>query len=121
MSEEHLQPVTQYLQGLTEPRRERIESLYATARALAPDAVEGMKYAMPALVLNGKGLVSVISTKKHVGLYPYSSALVAQFAAELEALGVSTSKGAIQIPDHVELPAELVTRIIQARVAELSR
>ncbi|WP_370890252.1 iron chaperone [Janibacter sp. GXQ6167] len=113
------QPVTDYVADLPEPRRGRVEAIYATARRLAPEAVEGMKYAMPALVVGGKGYVAVMSTKKHIGLYPFSSGVVGEFADDLAALGIATTKGAIQIPDEVPLPSELLEQILAARLRQI--
>ncbi|MEI2778012.1 MAG: DUF1801 domain-containing protein [Tetrasphaera sp.] len=112
-------PVSDYVEQLPEPRRGRIAQLYAAARALAPDATEGVKYAMPGLVLSGKGFVSIMSTKKHIGIYPYSGSVVQAFAAELAQLGIPTTTGAIQLRDSVDLPPDLFTRILTARLAEL--
>lgn len=111
--------VTAYVAALPEPRRTTITNIYAEARALAPDAVEGMKYAMPALVVGGKGLLSVMSTKKHIGIYPYSGTVVQQYADRLGNLGIPTTKGAIQLPDDVELPRDLLVDIVRSRLAEL--
>ena len=113
--------VTDYVAGLPEPRRSTIAAIYAAARALAPEAAEGVRYAMPALVLDGKGLVSVMSTKKHIGIYPHSGSVVQEFADRLRDLGIGTTKGAIQLPDGVTLPSDLLEEILRARLVELGQ
>ncbi|MFN8099587.1 MAG: DUF1801 domain-containing protein [Dermatophilaceae bacterium] len=112
-------PVVDYLASLPESRRARITGLYAVARGVAPEATEGLKYGMPALVVAGKGVLAIMSTSKHIGLYPYSGNVVQAFAAELAALGIPTTKGAIQLPDDVDLPAGLLTRIVTMRLGEV--
>ncbi|MBC9957803.1 iron chaperone [Yimella sp. cx-51] len=112
-------PIADYLETLTPFRAERIHAIYEVARNTAPEATEGVKYAMPALVFDGKGLLSVMSTKKHIGIYPYSSSVVEQLAEPLAALGVSTTKGAIQEPDSVVLPTEVVESIVRARLEQI--
>lgn len=112
-------PIADYLATLPADRAMRIGAIYHLARDLAPDATEGMKYAMPALIIDGKGFVSVMSTKKHVGLYPYSGSVVSQFADLLGAQGISTTKGAVQIPDAVEVPVELLAQLLRARLLQL--
>lgn len=113
-------PVQEYLAHLPQPRRGRIEAIYARARALVPEATEGVKYAMPALVIGGRGLISVMSTKNHIGIYPYSGSVVAQFVDRLSDVGVPVTKGAIQLPDGVDLPVALLDEIVQARLDELT-
>lgn len=113
-------PVSDYVARLPEPRRSRVTALYAVARAAARESSEGLSYAMPALVsARGKGVLAIMSTAKHIGLYPFSGNVVHAFAAELKGLGIPTTKGAIQLPDNVDLPAELLTRIVTARIREL--
>jgi uncharacterized protein YdhG (YjbR/CyaY superfamily) len=114
-------PVTDYVAGLPESRRRTIAAIYAAARVLAPDATEGVRYAMPALVLDGKGLLSVMSTKKHIGIYPHSGSVVQDFADRLRELGIGTTKGAIQLPDGVTLPSGLLDEVLRARLRELGR
>ncbi len=119
MSSAPEQPVSAYLADLPEPRRTRVATIYETARHLAPEAVEGMKYAMPALVVRDKGYVAVMSTKKHVGIYPFSGVVVRQFGDDLAACGIPTTKGAIQLPDDIALPVELLEEILTARLRQI--
>lgn len=121
MSTDSARPVSDYLAALPEPRRTTMAALYQRTRELAPEATEGITYAMPALVVGGKGLLSVMSTKKHIGIYPHSGTVVQQFAGRLAELGVATTKGAIQLPDDVALPGDLLDDILRARLAELGR
>ena len=111
--------MTAYVEGIPEPRRTTIASIYATARRLAPEAVEGTKYAMPTLIVRDQGYLAVMSTAKHIGLYPFSGGIVGQFADELAALGIATTKGAIQLPDDVPLPDEMLERILIARLRQI--
>ena len=73
---------------------------------------------MPALVVAGKFL-AIMSTSKHIGLYPCPANVVQAFAAELAALGIPTTRGAIQLPDDVDLPVGLLTRIVTMRLGEV--
>lgn len=112
-------PVLDYVASLSEPRRSRVEEAYAIARDLAPHATEGVTYSMPALIIAGKGLLSVMSTKKHIGIYPYSGSVVGESASALRELGIGTTKGAIQLPDGVELPVGVLRDVVRARLREL--
>ncbi len=114
-------PVDDYVASLPEARRDRIAGLYAVARGVAPEATEGLRYGMPALIVAGKGVLAIMSTAKHIGIYPYSGTVVQAFAAELAALGIPTTKGAIQLPEAVDLPTDLLTRIVTTRLGEVDR
>lgn len=109
-------PVDDYIDSLDEPRRSRVSEIYALARAAAPDAVQGTKYAMPALVLDGLGIWSVMSTKKHVGIYPYSGSVIDRYRDELLSRGITTTKGAIQLPDDVDVPTDILRAILDDKL-----
>ncbi len=84
---------------------------------LAPDAVEWISYGMPWYKYYGKPFVYFACAKKHIGFYPTPSG-VEKFKKELEKY--STSKGAIQFPHNEELPLQLIKKIIQFRMSEIT-
>ncbi len=94
--------------------QERLEAVRATVRAAAPEATERISYQMPAFTLNGN-LVYFAAMKGYIGFYPTSSGIAA-FKNELA--GYVTTKGAIHFPFNQPLPLDLITRIVQFRVAE---
>ena len=70
-----------------------VGAIYAQAREIVPEAEQGKGYGMPALRYRGKALLSVMATKSHLSLFPFSAAIVAEVAPELE--GYDLSKGTI--------------------------
>lgn len=42
-----------------------------------------------------------------------------EFASALAQLGVSTTKGAIQVPDGVPVPVDVLREVVRARLREL--
>lgn len=77
--------VDDYLAGLEPADRDAVEPIYAIAREVVPDAEQGKGYGMPALTYRGKPLLSVMRTKKHIGIYPFSADAVAAAAPRLAA------------------------------------
>jgi uncharacterized protein YdhG (YjbR/CyaY superfamily) len=109
--------VDEYISGLEEPRRAVVAGLYEAVAAAVPDSEQGKGYGMPALVYRGKPLVSVMSAKKHLSLFPFSSDVVALLAPDLE--GFDTAKGTIRFPPEAPLPPALAVRVAQARRAQI--
>ncbi len=109
--------VAEYLDSLSGPNREVLERVVTVAREVAPEAVEGTSYAMPALLVDGKGLLSALETKKHLAVYPFSGKVLTQLAAELE--GFDWAKGTLRFSAEHPLSDELVRRIVQLRLAEI--
>ncbi|MGN6326956.1 iron chaperone [Pseudolysinimonas sp.] len=112
-------PLSAYLTTLEPPVRAVLGDIAERARELSPDLVEGVSYAMPALLYRGRALVAVRETAKHLALYPYSGRVVAAVAPELERLGVGFSSGAIRFSADRPLPPELVDRILLTRRDEI--
>lgn len=104
-----------YVAGLDEPFRSAIAHLRATIRAAAPDAEEIITYAMPGIGLEGP-LVSYSAFKTHCSLFPMGNSVFVGMEAEVAPW--RTSKGTLQFSPDAPLPDDLVTRIVQARIAE---
>jgi uncharacterized protein YdhG (YjbR/CyaY superfamily) len=92
-----------------------LEDMRALIRAAAPDATETISYAIPTFDLNGRHLVHFAGYAKHVGFYPVPSAMAA-FADELAPY--RSGKGSARFPLGQPLPADLIRRVVEFRVAE---
>jgi uncharacterized protein YdhG (YjbR/CyaY superfamily) len=108
--------VDDVLAALANETRAALEQLRETIRAAAPDAVEAIAYGVPAFRYRGRPLVSFGAGKQHCAFYVQSPAVMEAHAADLE--GLDTSKGTIRFTPTTPLPAELVTTLVRARLAE---
>jgi uncharacterized protein YdhG (YjbR/CyaY superfamily) len=111
--------VTEYLENVSEGNREILERIVGIARELAPDLEEGTSYGMPALLVDGKGFVSVIETKKHLALYPFSGRILPEMSEELG--GYSWSPGTLRFSAENPVPDSLVRRILETRLAAIRK
>ena len=109
--------VDAYLAGVAEPQRSTLEALRATLRELLPQAVEGMKYGMPVLLLNGVGVAGFAAFKDHCGYYPMSGSVIDR-AGDVVA-GYKVSKGGLQFPKDRPLATPVVRRLVELRLEEL--
>jgi uncharacterized protein YdhG (YjbR/CyaY superfamily) len=109
--------VKQYLSWQDDRQREALDDLRDVISAAAPDATEGISYAMPAFLLDGKGLVCYAAFKDHYSLFPMSTAAITQHADELGER--VTGKGTIQFRYDERLPKPLIKEIVKTRIAEL--
>jgi uncharacterized protein YdhG (YjbR/CyaY superfamily) len=110
--------VDAYLAALPEERRGPMAQLRATAREAAPGAEEVITYTMPGLRLAGRFLVSYDAFARHYSLFPASDAVRAALGDEL--LPYLAGKGTIRFPADAPLPLDLVRRVVEARVAEVT-
>lgn len=109
--------VDDYLATLDPADADVIARIYEVARAEVPDAEQGKGYGMPALVLDGKPLLSVMRAKRHIGLYPFSGDVVAALADSLA--GYSCDKGTIRFQPEKPLPDNLVREAVRLRTAQI--
>jgi uncharacterized protein YdhG (YjbR/CyaY superfamily) len=109
--------VADYLAGLPADRRAALEVLRRTILAAAPEAAEGIAYQMPALRSHGgQFLVSYAAFRRHYSLFPASAAVVEALGADLAPY--LAGKGTIRFAADQPIPADLVTRIVEIRLAE---
>ena len=107
--------VSEYLAHLPSEHRRMLGELRKTIRAAAPDAEELISYQMPAFRQNGM-LVYYAAFRNHLSFFVGSPRIRRQFSAELEPF--ETGKGTLRFTPEHPLTADLVTRIVKARVAE---
>lgn len=110
--------VDEYLAAAPPDRRAALTKLRKTIKAAAPKATESISYGIVGYKQNGERLVYFGYWKEHIALYGTSSRFIKTHAAELKPY--VQSKGTIQFPSDKPLPVGLVTKIVKARVAEVT-
>jgi uncharacterized protein YdhG (YjbR/CyaY superfamily) len=103
--------VDDYIAAQPAAAQPRLRELRAIVRAAVPQAAEVIAYGIPTYKFSG-GMVSFGAAKRHCALY--GSAMDA-FTEELRAYG--TSKGTVRFPLDQPIPADLVHRLVMAKVA----
>jgi uncharacterized protein YdhG (YjbR/CyaY superfamily) len=109
--------VDQYMATLPDDKRPVMESMRATIRAAAGDAIEVITYKMPGFRSHGQFLVSYDAFKQHYSLFPASDAVVRGLGPAIEPY--LAGKGTIRFPASRPIPLDLVTKIIEIRVREI--
>jgi uncharacterized protein YdhG (YjbR/CyaY superfamily) len=94
-----------------------LSQIRAVIHAAAPQAQEKISYQMPAFHQNGS-LVWFGAYKHHIGFYPTGDGMQA-FREELS--GYKCSKGAVQFPLDQPIPYDLIRKIVQYRVAQVTK
>ena len=94
-----------------------LQKVREAIRDAAPGAAEYISYAMPSFKYNGKILVYFAAHKSHIGFYATPTANVA-FKKELA--GYKSSKGAVQFPFDRPVPYDLILRMVQYKLVEIT-
>ena len=105
----------EYIAKVPEPARTTLKKVRAVIQSVVPrGTTEIISYGMPAFKNNGV-LVWFAAFSDHCSLFPTASVIEA-FKNELK--GYSISKGTIQFPVDKPLPAALVKKLVEARIAQ---
>jgi uncharacterized protein YdhG (YjbR/CyaY superfamily) len=111
--------IDDYLARVRLEQRAALERLRKTIRAAARDAEESFSYGLPAFRLNGKPLVAFSASSKHCSFFPMDSTTVAAHKELLK--GFDTSKGTVRFTSDQPLPAAVVRKMVQARIAAIGQ
>ena len=107
--------VDEYMARVPPKFRTALQQLRKTIKDAAPDADEVISYRMPAFRQNGM-LVYFAAFKDHCSLFVGSAQVRRQFSAELKSF--KAGRGTVHFTPDRALPADLVRRIVRARMAE---
>lgn len=110
--------VDDFIAGLDGDDQVAAANVAAIVQRVAPDAEQGTSYALAAFRHSGKPLLALSSTKKHLSLHPFSPAVIEAVADQLD--GYSWSKGTVRFTGKKPLPAGVVEKLVQLRLAEIT-
>jgi uncharacterized protein YdhG (YjbR/CyaY superfamily) len=111
--------VDAYLAALPQDQRGALQALRALIAARLPEATECLSYAMPGFRHPGGQMVAGYAAfARHCGLYPHSGGVIPALLPLCA--GFRTSKSGILFTPARPLPAALVIRILETRLAEIA-
>jgi uncharacterized protein YdhG (YjbR/CyaY superfamily) len=108
-----------YLLTLTPDRRSPLEHLRKAMRRLLPDAQECISYGMPAFRVPGGVVGGFAATQEGYSYYPFSGQTLSELAEEVSAY--PRTKSALHFTAKRPLPASLLRKLVDARLAEIER
>lgn len=109
--------ISDYIEACPADQQAMLQQMRDIIRENVPAAEETISYGVPTFKLNGY-LIHFASAKRHIGLYPGTSAIEA-FKEKLATY--KTFKGTIHLPLDQELPVSLIEHILHFRVAEQTK
>ena len=106
-----------YLAGVDAKSRRLLANLRKTIHALVPGVEECISYRLPAFRFDGRVVAGFAARATGGSYYPFSGTTLATLAEDLAAY--SQTKSALHF--DAPLPSGLVRKLLEARIAELSR
>ena len=111
--------IDEYLAALPADRREALQKLRKTIKAIVPNAEECISYSMPAFRVDGRVVAGFNATKKGCSYYPFSGSTLQTVAAAVA--DYEKTKSALHFDPQRPLPRALVRTLLTARLAETAR
>ena len=108
-------PIDEYLATLPKVQRAALQDLRTVIKGVIPQAKEVISYGLPAFQFEGKVVAGFRAWANHLSYYPFSGSTLAEFADELKEFKQTKSAVHFQ-PDH-PIPADLVRKLIESRIA----
>ena len=109
--------IDEYLENVELPNRAELQRIRDLAKAIVPDAEEGIVYGMPTLKYRGKPLLGFAARARHIGIYPYSGRTIAELDDELSEY--PSSKGAVRVPFDKPIPDATLRKLVECRLREI--
>jgi uncharacterized protein YdhG (YjbR/CyaY superfamily) len=105
-----------YLETIDGERRAALERLRGTIRAILPRAEECISYRIPAFRFDGEVVAGFQARAGGCSYYPFSGRTLRTLQAELA--GYRGTLSALHFAPERPLPARLVRRLLETRIAE---
>jgi uncharacterized protein YdhG (YjbR/CyaY superfamily) len=110
-------PIDDYLAGLSEPDRAALDHLRRTILDVVPDAEQCISYGLPGFRVRGKVVAGFGAFAHHLSYFPHSGSVFAELGDELA--GYDRTKSSLHFTPDEPLPADLVRRLVEAKLREL--
>ena len=109
-----MKPIDDYLKNVESSKRRELERIRALANEAVPSAEEAIVYGMPTLKYKGKPFLGFDAHMNHIGIYPFSSQVIAALKDQLLEFGLS--KGAIRVPLDKPISKSTLRKVINCRL-----
>lgn len=110
--------VADYFERLAPGQRPHLDLLRALSREVDPQAREELKWNLPVYVRGGNDRLWMLQNfKRHCSLR-FPPRFFAAHKADVEAAGYEAGAGFVKLPYDREIPVELCTALMRARVDE---
>jgi uncharacterized protein YdhG (YjbR/CyaY superfamily) len=110
--------VEDFFAQVTDIQRPHLEALRTLSLAAAPQAREELKWNLPVYVRGAKTNLWMLQNYKHHCSLRFPPPFFATQKAAVEAAGYEAGAGFIKLPYDRELPTDLLTALMQARIED---
>jgi uncharacterized protein YdhG (YjbR/CyaY superfamily) len=108
-----------YLMSISVEARKTLEIIRVLIKDHVSAVEETISYKMPVFKYKGRPLAGMAAFPDHCSFFPFSPAVLSSLKSDL--VKYETSKGTIHFEVTKPLPASLVKKLLDARMAEIDK
>lgn len=109
--------IDRHLEQLSERHQAPLRHIRALLHEVLPAGEETIKYAMPCIAVQGKGVAAFEAFKEHWSYFPMSGSVLERVTGLPD--WVEASRGTLRVPLDRRLSKQLVRRLVRVRLDEI--
>ena len=110
--------IDRHLEELSDPQAAALRHIRALLREVLPAGEETIKYRMPCVAVQGKGVAAFEAFQDHWSYFPMSGSVIG--AVTVLPAWAEADRGTLRVPLDKRLTKALVRRLVRVRLDEIS-
>ena len=113
----HDERIDRHIEQLSERHQAPLRHIRALLHEVLPAGEETIKYAMPCIAVQGKGVAAFDAFKEHWSYFPMSGSVLERVTGLPD--WVEAERGTLRVPLDKRLTKQLVRRLVRVRLDEI--
>ena len=114
---QHDERIDRHIEQLSERQQAPLRHIRALLHEVLPAGEETIKYAMPCIAVQGKGVAAFDAFKEHWSYFPMSGSVLEHVTGLPD--WVEAERGTLRVPLDKRLTKQLVRRLVRVRLDEI--
>ena len=114
---QHDERIDRHIEQLSERQQAPLHHIRALLHEVLPAGEETIKYAMPCIAVQGKGVAAFEAFKEHWSYFPMSGSVLEHVTGLPD--WVEAERGTLRVPLDKRLTKQLVRRLVRVRLDEI--
>ena len=114
---QHDERIDRHIEQLSERHQAPLRHIRALLHEVLPAGEETIKYAMPCIAVQGKGVAAFEAFKEHWSYFPMSGSVLERVTGLPD--WVEAERGTLRVPLDRRLSKQIVRRLVRVRLDEI--
>jgi len=114
---QHDERIDRHIEQLSERQQAPLRHIRALLHEVLPEGDETIKYAMPCIAVQGKGVAAFDAFKEHWSYFPMSGSVLERVTGLPD--WAEAERGTLRVPLDRRLTKQIVRRLVRVRLDEI--